>query len=416
MNTHNIIEIARWEYRQKARSKGFLFSLILTPVIIVAFGVLPSLLIDQSPDTTELVGLVDTSGSLYAPLKSYIEAHDTLENGQPAYSLVNYGHGEPFDTAIAHADRDAMSDKIKGAIVVRDSAESMVVTYRSDNPTNFRLTDAFEQAIGEIIKRQRMQQAGIDPALYESISAPTEVTPVKLTTEGEVGPMGFLQTFFGAYIGVILFMILILTTGQTLVRSLVEEKSNRIMELLVSSSTPEELMWGKLLGYSGLGVTQVLTWAVLGLGAIGFFGIPIAPEALQPIPFMLLYIVLGYFLFASFFIGFGSLVTTEQEAQLVTQYISMFLVAPLAFAFVVMQNPDASYIQTLSYIPILTPAMMIIRVVTKMPSPLEIISTLAVMLVTTVVVMWAASRVFRTAILMYGKRPSLREIVRWVRA
>jgi ABC-2 type transport system permease protein len=291
----------------------------------------------------------------------------------------------------------------------------MSVSYRSQNPNNFRILGTFDNAIEDIVTLRRLNEVGIDSTLFAKATQPISMQTIKVTGEGEVDAAGFLQTFFSAYIGVILFMILILTTGQTLVRSLVEEKSNRIMELLVSSGTAEELMWGKLLGLSGLGMTQVLSWLLLGLGAVGFFGLPVTNEALAPVPFMLIYIGLGYLLFAAFFIGFGSLVTTEQEAQLVTQYITMFLVAPLAFAFVVMQNPDAGYVQGLSYVPLLTPALMIIRIVTKMPPLWEILATIALLLATTTAVMWIASRIFRTAILMYGKRPSVREIVRWLR-
>jgi ABC-2 type transport system permease protein len=201
----------------------------------------------------------------------------------------------------------------------------------------------------------------------------------------------------------------------------VEEKSNRIMELLVGSSKPSELMWGKLLGLSGLGLTQVFVWGLLGGGVALFFASSsVIPEGfsldlLAPLPVILLYLILGYIFFAAIFIGVGSLVTTEQEAQLVTQYLTLILVAPVAFSIVVLQDPNAGYIEALSYFPLLTPTLMMLRAVAKMPSFLTIAGTSAVLLAATVVTTWMASRIFHTAILLYGKRPTVRELVKWLR-
>lgn len=416
MSWRRIWTIARWEYIQKARSKGFIISLVLTPVIIVVMGILPSLLINQSADSTELVALIDSTGALYSPLTEHLRNTDTLGNGEPAYVLANYYTGGiSLDSALRRADADVLSEKVDGALIVRDSAGQTNVSFRSLNPGNFRPLMIFKGGINDIMTRQRLADVGIDSAIFSQIAQEIDINPLKVTEQGESSAGGFLQTFFSAYIGIILFMILIMTTGQTLVRSLVEEKSNRIMELLVSSGTARELMWGKLIGLGGLGVTQILCWLLLGFIAVGYFQIPISGEALAPLPYVLIYIVLGYFLYSAIFIGFGSLVTTEQEAQFVTQYVSMFLAAPLAFAILVIQSPDADYIQGLSYIPLLTPTLMMLRVVTKMPPLWEIASTMGLLLVTTMVVMWIASRIFSTAILMYGKRPSVGEIVRWIR-
>src|SRR5690606_5790493 len=125
-----------------------------------------------------------------------------------------------------------------------------------------------------------------------------DIDPVKITEEGE-DESSFLATFFVAYAGIILFMILILTTGQSLVRGLVEEKSNRIMEMLVSSATPRERMWGKLLGLSGLGITQVLACTFLGLGGILFFSVEVNFTMLSALPYILMYRLVGYFFYAS---------------------------------------------------------------------------------------------------------------------
>ncbi|MCC7438345.1 MAG: ABC transporter permease [Armatimonadetes bacterium] len=415
MNWKRILQIARWEFTQKAKAKSFIISLILTPVMMLLFGLLPSMLADKGKSSTKVIGLVDSTGTVMAPLSQRLKL-DTLPNGQPAFVLQSYPTAStPIDSAIAAADRAILAETMEGAVVIRDSAGTVVASYRSTNPSNISLVSSFQRRIEKILNTERMIAAGIDTAAWSRANQPLEMETVKVTEKGGEKSEGFLQTFFAAYIGIILFMILVLTTGQSLVRSLVEEKSNRIMELLVSSGTPQELMWGKLLGLSALGATQVVAWVIIGMAAVGYFAVVISPDILTSFPLILLYLLLGYAFYASLFIGIGSLVTTEQESQVITGYLTMVLVAPMAFAFVVMQDPDSFSVAALSYVPLLTPTLMMIRLVTKMPSPAEIAGTIAVMVAAISVVIWASGKIFRTAILMYGKRPTFREVLWWLR-
>ena len=422
MNTKRILTIARWEYLQKVRSKGFLISLILTPLIVVGSSVVPTLLADQGPESTLTVGIVDDTAIPYADIRTRIESSERLPDGSPAYLLANYrGGAQSIDSAIATADRDALGGKIEGAFVLRDSAGTPVVSYRSPTPSNVRMISTFEKALQKLVTERRLAEAGIDTAVYNRIATEVDIKPVKLSKQGGALSSGFLETFFMAYAGCFILMFLILTTGQSLVRSLVEEKSNRIMELLVASSTPQELMWGKLLGLSGLGITQLLVWLILGLGALISFAVPSSVSTslmgvYAALPMILAYIILGYMFYAAIFIGVGSLVTNEQEAQVATSLLVMVLVVPILFAVAVVQYPDATYIRVLSHVPLFTPSLMMMRGVTKMPPLWEIGSTIAVMILSTILVVWAAGRSFRASLLLYGKRPTAGEIVRWLRA
>ena len=415
MNWKRILQIARWEFTQKARAKSFIISLILTPAMMLLFGLLPSMLADKGNSSTKVIGLIDSTGSVMMPLSQRLKL-DTLPNGQPEFVLQSYPTtNTPIDSAIAATDRAILAETMEGAVVIRDSAGRVVVSYRSTNPSNIRLVNKFEHRIEKILNTERMVAAGIDTAAWGRANQSLTMETMKVTEKGGEKSEGFLQTFFAAYIGIILFMILVMTTGQSLVRSLVEEKSNRIMELLVSSGTPQELMWGKLLGLSALGATQVAAWVIVGMASVGYFAVVISPDILASFPLILLYLLLGYAFYASLFIGIGSLVTTEQESQVITSYLTMVLVAPMAFAFVVMQDPDSFSVAALSYVPFLTPTLMMIRLVTKMPSPAELAGTIAVMVAAIGVVIWASGKIFRTAILMYGKRPTFRELLRWLR-
>lgn len=420
MNWKRVLEIARWEYLQKVRAKSFIVGLILTPLILAISMFVPTWLATEEPESTTMIGLIDASGRYYRPLKANLDRNARLESGQPAYVIANYtGGGSSRAAALRRADSAMLAGSLEGAVVIDDSAGTVVTSYRSENPGNVRIAGTFENAIEEIVRTQRLSEAGIDTALYSKMSPRIDMKTVKVSEDGEKGSAGFGETFFTSYFLSFMLLILVMTTGGTLVRSLVEEKSNRIMEILVSSAKPQELMWGKLIGLSGLGLTQMLAWILLGLlgaaafatsGALSGFA-----SILEILPLLLVYLMLGYFFYCAIFIGLGSLVTTEQEAQVLNSYLVFILMTPTIIAIGVISNPDASWLRVLSYIPTFTPSLMMLRIVTKMPPASEIFGTIALMVVSTVVLTWACSKIFRTAILLYGKRPSAREVLRWLR-
>jgi ABC-2 type transport system permease protein len=209
-----------------------------------------------------------------------------------------------------------------------------------------------------------------------------------------------------------LFM-LIVTSGQLLVRSIIEEKSNRIVEVLVSSVSSTELMAGKVLGLSGLGFTQIAFWALIGTAASLQFGIGFV--ALDNALLLIVYFILGYLFYAAIFIGVGSPLTTEQEAQQVTSYLVILLIVPIILAMPAMKDPGAMWLKILTFIPFLTPTMMALRIPIQMPAAWEIVATIAIMLVSIPAAMVAAGRIFRIGILSTGKSPKIADIIRWAR-
>ena len=427
MNWGRLFEIARWEFLQKVRSKGFVISLVLLPVMILGFSFLPSILMTQDSDESKQIGLIDQTGEWGTTVTAAFEQHRELDDGSPAWIVRQYALAPSVDSSLAQAVSDTRNEITEGYLEIGGTASNPEFVWRSSNLADIMTMEAVENTLQDVVTKQRLEASGLDSGEFAMLTANVPLKVRKLPGERESeddadAEAEFLIRFFSSLVGILLFMILIMTTGQSLVRGLVEEKSNRIMDILVGSSTSNELMWGKLLGMSALGLTQVLAWGLLvGVGALFFASsitIPgeVAGDLLRGIPFVLLYLTLGYLLYAAIFIGAGSLVTTEQEAQYVTQYLTMLLVAPVAFGFVVMQDPNAGYVEALSYVPLLTPTLMMLRVVTQMPSAMTLITTTVILIVSTIVVIWAAARIFRTAILLQGKRPSVREIMRWLKA
>jgi ABC-2 type transport system permease protein len=407
------LAVAKWEFLEKVKSKAFLIGLVLMPVVIIAFGVLPGLLAAKPDDHPIAIGIIDETGLIVEPLRVHLEERYKLPDGQPNYILKNLG-GEDFQRAKLAAIAMVTSGEIEGFFLIPSTvAESAMVEYRTQNVGNLRLTGRVSKAIEDIIVENRLLKEGYDPKRIRTLLADIDVRSIKLSARGEETESGFREVFFSAYIFIMALLFLILTSGQLLIRSVVEEKTNRVIEILLSSCSARELMVGKILGLSALGLVQVGVWGLIGLAVTSktqanlFIG--------ENILLSLVYFVLGYVLYAGIFVAAGSPVTTEQEAQQLTSYVSLFLVFPIVLAIPAMQNPDSLLMKVLSFIPILTPTFMLLRIPIQTPQTWEIVVTILLLALSTAIVMWMAGKIFRIAILVYGKRPTIPELARWVR-
>ena len=411
-----ILVVARWEYFEKVKSKAFLIGLLVTPLIMLGMGILPSMLASHDDERSKVIGLIDLSGQFSVALAERMQGRYSLPDGQPNYIIKPFGVGQNIDLAKAVSDaEDAVTqEQIEGYCILPESMMTdSVLDYRSQNVGDFRLVNRLEENLRGLISERKLIAMGLDPKLLSQLDVPLSVRSVKITESGEREESGFLRVFFSAYVFLMMQFFLIFTSGQMLVRSVIEEKSNRIVEVLVSSCSPTELMAGKVLGLSGLGFTQIGFWSVIGLAASVQFGIDLV-TAYQAL-LLILYFVLGYLFYAAVFIAAGSPVTTEQEAQQINSYLVLFLVLPIALAIPAIQNPNALWLQILSFIPLFTPSMMALRIPIQTPSAGEIVATSLIMVGSIYGMMVAAGRIFRIAILATGKRPGLGEIIRWAR-
>ncbi|HXX65200.1 MAG TPA: ABC transporter permease [Bacteroidota bacterium] len=408
-----ITSVAKWEYLEKVKSKAFLIGLFLTPMLMVIMGVLPSLFMAQEDTTTKVVGVIDPTGNLAGPLIREMESRYQLANGQPNYLVrpLAVGKGINVPSAVSDADRLAVSDEIEGYCVIGGGGNGdSVAEYRSKAIGDLRLIGRLEETLKSVMTEQKAMTLGISPAVVKELTVKLDLRPVKLSKAGEEEG-GFERVFFSAYVFLMALFLLIITSGQMLVRSILEEKSNRIVEVLVSSCSSTELMAGKVLGLSALGLTQMGFWAIIGVAVTIQFGVSLVTPGVAAL--MVVYFTLGYLFYAAVFIGAGSPLTTEQEAQQVTSYLVMLLIVPIALAFPAMKNPDATWLKVLTFIPFLTPTMMALRIPIQMPALWEILATVLLMIVCIGLAMVGAGRVFRIGILSTGKSPKLAEIFRW---
>ena len=408
------LDVAKWEFMEKVKSKAFIISLVLMPLIMVVFGILPGLLASKPDEKAIVIGVIDQAGTIVQPLAARLDEKYKLPNGTPNYVLRNLsGEASPEEQKV-QANKLISSKEIEGYFSIPATVyDSGKVEYRAENVGNIRVSERFSRTIEEVIVEHRLTGQGLDPSLIRKLTASIDVKSIKVSEKGEEKESGFMETFFSAYIVIMMLMFLVLTSGQLLIRSVVEEKSNRVIEVLLSSCSARDLMVGKILGLSGLGILQILIWGSIGLALSLKTGTNIF--VLDNLLLSAVYLVLGYLLYSAIFVAAGSPVTTEQEAQQITSYVSLFLVFPIVLAIPAMQNPNSLLIKILSFVPLLTPAFMVLRIPIQMPETWEILATIGLMIVSSIGMMWVAGKIFRVAILVYGKRPTIPELLRWIR-
>ncbi|MGC8594522.1 MAG: ABC transporter permease [Candidatus Kryptoniota bacterium] len=409
MSINKILVISRWEFVEKVRTKAFLISLVLTPILIVGFSVVPGLLATKPDTHVRNIGVIDKTGKIEPALAAALSSKYKLENGKPNYVVVDI---EPGSGDRERANHMVISKAIDAYIVIDSSIfKTGKFEYLSENVSNFRETERIQSTVKDIVIAMELEKRGVNPDVVKEVSKPVDLVTVKLSKEGKEEKAEAGADFLLGYVFIFVLALLILTSGQILVRSVVEEKTNRIVEVLLSSTTADEIMSGKIIGLSLLGLTQLAIWAAMGVGFAG----QLAPFVRVPDNFwwLIIFFILGYLFYASLFVMAGAPITTEQEAQQVTSYVSMALFLPMIISFMIVQNPNAGYVKLISLFPLFTPTMMALRIPVQSPETWELISGTAVLAVSTYLAMIAAGRIFRIGILVYGKRPSFSDLLRW---
>ncbi len=248
---------------------------------------------------------------------------------------------------------------------------------------------------------------------------PLNVKTVELATGNELGEDAFFGKIMTPVIFAFIFLMAVNTTSQFLMSGVVEEKENRMMEVLVTSSTPLQMLWGKVLGLGALGLTQVVLWGIAGFVLLNWqVDSPFLSGITIPTNYVivaLVYLVLGYFLFGAIMAGLGAAVTAEQEGRQFAGVFTMVAVLPMILTISFFEDPNGTLPVVLSLIPLTAPIAMLMRMPLAPVPTWQIIVSIVLLAIAVVALVWLAARVFRLGMLMYGKRLSLREVVSAIR-
>jgi ABC-2 type transport system permease protein len=404
--------IARREFAERARSKWFLAITLLGPIGIVALVIVPALLIGSPAGTR--VEIVDHTGVLAKPLAAAL----TDEQWKPEIVAPD----TPDATEMARI-RDR---KINGFLTIPDNAlDGGVILYRGDNGSNQRVQGKLGDLVRQAVQKERGRRAGVADSKLADIVKPVRFAPQQTNgkTEATSGGLAFLIGYAIAYV---LFLV-ITVYAVAVMRSVVQEKTTRVMELMVATVKPRSLMAGKILGVGGAGLVQVAVWLVIAALTLAYreqilvvFGVSADNMALPSLTFdviaiALAFFVLGYFFYASMYAAVGAMVSTEQDTQQVQLPVTLLLIVGIVSVTSVSGDPRGVTAAIMTTIPFWSPLLMPMRYVLGGATPLDVVISLAILAAATVLIARAAAKIYRIGVLMYGKRPTAQELLRWLR-
>ena len=402
-----IIKIAKWEYLNRVKTKLFIITTLLLPVLFALISILPTWLATLDPEKTSKIGLIYGSKqtALINDFKILVQNQYKTKNGMPEFSFVNIDN-----------DQNALSkilDKtIQGYLAVSPNVlDSGRVEYYSLSLSNIRQYSNLKNALQNTVINHRLDRAGIDVSLIKQLNENIGFKTFELDEDGSSKSGNKIADIVVPMIFVFVLFMIIFTSGQLLLRSVMEERTSRTIELLLSTVNPLQLMTGKILGLGLLGVTQMIIYVLTAFIANHYKNWGVLEYS--QIPVLLIYFLLGYLFYASIFAMIGTFFSSEQEAQQSTSIISFIAILPFIFGSYFISNPSSYLTTVFSYIPPLTPFMMIMRIGMGTVETLEIIYTSFLLVISCILMLKLSGKLFKVTILMYGKRISIKEIYKW---
>jgi ABC-2 type transport system permease protein len=417
--------VIKREFRERVASKSFLVGTLLFPVLMITLIVLPRF-IGRGGTQWDLALVSEAPPGVTDAFEQLLTAPPDAEEDANRYRLVRVDG--PIATVRERLADRLKSEELDGYIALSaDVLESGSIVFRARKGGSFDVIRELRAAGTRAVQRERLRKSGIEASAVAALVKPVEIDEARLTDQGEQKG-GALSTFLTAYL--VAFVIYLMTTlyGVAVLRSVLEEKTSRIAEILMSTMRATHLMAGKIIGVGSAAVAQVLIWIAITAVVVklsprlgGGFSLPEpALQALSVPPatgvLLFLYFLLGFFLYASVFAIVGAAVTSEQEAQSV-QFLALIpMIAPMLFMDTILNAPLGGVAITLGLIPFTSPVTMPMRMASTRIPAVEVVVSLALLIAGIVVVAWIAGKVYRVGILSTGKRPTLAELVQWVRS
>jgi ABC-2 type transport system permease protein len=404
--------IARREFLERVKSKWFVAITLLGPIGMVAMVLVPALLMGNGEGAK--VDIIDKTGVIAKPLSDGLAA-------------VKW---KPVIVAADTPDQiemDRIRDKqINGFVTIpADALEGGKILYRGDNGSSLVVGATLRELVRVVVQSERGNRAGIPPDQLAKLVAQPDFEPQQ--TDGKSAGASGAASYWLGYILAYVLMLVIMLYAVGVMRSVVQEKTSRVMELMVATVKPRSLMAGKIFGVGAAGLVQVGAWLVMGaitlayrdelLGLFGRSGAGAALPtlALTEIVIALLFFVVGYFFYASMYAAVGSMVSSEQDTQQVQMPITMLLLIGFACISMVSGDPRGLTATVVTMLPFWSALLMPMRYLLGGASLGEVALSLAILVVSTVLIARAAAKIYRVGVLMYGKRPGVAELIRWLR-
>lgn len=439
-----MLAVFKREYLQAVRKKMFIIMTFLMPVLMVGLFIIPTLMIERGMGKKKIVA-VDGTGELksafLAPDKAPEKAPDKAAEADvevggrgrdiPQRLDVTYenAQGKNLDEAakpfLARLTQSKKEDRLDGVFLVPADALSSTdaeLRYYSRSATDFITQERLARGVNREVQRRRLTDRGIDPAEIDKLTSDLRVDTVQLSKSGEQ-KKGGVANFFVGFILTALLIIPSFVYGLEIMRGIIQEKTDRVVEVLVSSMSPSQLLIGKILGVAAVGLTQVGVWFAMAAG-VGAYAATVSAMAgqnfgqlIRPSTFVyfVIFFMLAYLTYVCVYAIGGAVCNSEKEAQQLIAPITMIMMLPWFLMAGILTNPDSGLSVGFSLSPVFGPLTMYVRTLVAEPPMWHVLLSIAVSIVTIAAFFWITAKIFRVGILSYGKRPTLPELWRWLK-
>lgn len=419
--------IIKREYLQRVRTRSFLVLTVLAPVIMTVLMAAPAKLATMGQSSQHIV-LVTSNQQFGEAVRHELTANPISgedENADENAKKLETQYTFDLDTMPTAREETALRNKIDARQIdgyiwlTEDAIGSRKVVWSGREDADSRERAWLSNSLTRILLEQKLAASGVAVSQADSILPVLKVDSVRIEHGQEVRGSG-TGRFLVIIVMVMLIYMAVLLYGISVMRSVLEEKNSRIMEVLLSSATSTELMTGKLLGVGAVGLTQIIVWTVMG-GVIAlpslaaqasFGGLQISPTVMVS---FVLFFLLGYLLYSTMYATIGAITTTEQEGQQVQFIIVIPLVLSVFMLMPVLRTPNSAAVVGMSLIPFFAPILMFARIVVQTPPLWQIALSLLLLIGTVTGFTVLCARIYRVGVLIYGKRATLGEIVKWLK-
>ncbi len=439
--------IMKREYLQAVRKKVFIIMTLLFPFLMAGLVFLPGLMMSKGMGQKR-IAVLDGTGKLQdafananakeneEKVDAKKEAQKAIEGGGrrglPSQFTIEYVNQESKDVDkeskayLARLTRDdEAADKLEGVFVIPGKAlvdQETPMIYYSRSATDFMTQQRLGRLANRSLQSLRLSENGVKPELVEELLQDLPVDAVQLSRSGEKKTGGELNFIFAFILGALLILPSFVY-GQETMRGIVQEKTDRVVEVLVSSVTPMELLTGKILGIAAVGLTQIFVWLTI-IGLAGAYGAAVAAAAdinlaqfVRPSVFayFFLFFILAYLTYVCIYAIAGAVCNSEKEAQQFVMPIMMLMMTPYFLMMPIIMNPDAPFAVVFSLVPVFGPITMFVRTTVTEPPMWHLAVSIGISLITILAFFWITAKIFRIGILSYGKRPTIPELWKWIK-
>lgn len=435
----NLTTVIAREFNERVAKKSFIITTILMPVLMVVLMIAPALIMGLMTPESKTIAVIDESGIVYPELKKNTGNIDYLTVEKSALPLDSLLNNERFDGVFV-VKKDVKEHPENTMLYLRDSG-------------SVEMESVFDNAMSKSVENARMKDYNIEnlDEILEKVKVTANVQTVRISEDGKEENISSTTSMaLGIVMAFVLYMFLIMY-GQMVMISIIEEKNNRVLELIVSSVKPMQLMLGKIIGVGLVAVLQIVIWGIL-LCSISAFLMPLLmpddlamqvsnfnagnfnadmssfdPEMIRTVAmfssaafiaklfsYMTIFMIGGFLFYAAIFAAIGSAVDSEQDASQLTTFAILPIIVALVFAMGIGNDPNSTVNVVLSMIPFTSPMVMLARIPFGVPG-WEVLTSFLILMASVVFMAWFAGKIYRIGIFMYGKKPKIKDLIRWAR-